>query len=566
MSRIFFPEGSRLGPFVTGTTLSCDETCCVCLAEDADGKKFTLTVFNSDIDPGTEKDMALWSSPQYHNFVAEIRVFHAPVPMIAVPFVAGLSIPEFLSTGRRFSEEEALSLLRLAADSSDLLRTRGCRNSLIGGGNMIVSEDGTVKLVPDTTASDSADPAEALRRLAEDILQNITDPGEETLRLRRELADLPPEASCARIAAVLTAPAKESGADAPPAGGKRPRIGLFAGTAALIAGAAAAGALVFTAPWRKSAEDLSEKTVRFFAGHRISGPQVYASAAAQEGPAVPPGESAAEPPPLRPAPAAPRAAARKPRSSVRKRSGSPRTARSSRPAAVSSPVAEAARRGNLMDLRAAISAKAPVDQPDASGRTALEYASSARWKSMIKILVDAGAKITPAALAAAGDAPTRAWLLALKNPRPAPPSAPKKLPQKIAVPNTSGWKTPERKMWHITLESAILRARPQKKAILVFFTSPDRNADKNMEKTVFFSLEFRRLAKDMELVYVNLSDGMKLPKVQQEYNRKLHEKLGRHLTPPSSVILGSDGKKVRGTIVGHRSKNAFLSELKTILR
>ena len=563
MSSIFFPEGSRLGPFVTGTLLSRDDACCVCLAEDADGKKFTLTVFNSDIDPGTERDMALWSSPKYHNFVSGIRVFRGPVPMIAVPFVAGLSIPEFLSTGRRFSEDEALSLLRLAADSSTLLTSGGCRNNLIGGGNMIVSEDGTVKLVPDMTSSAlSADPGEALRRLANDILRNVADPGRETLRLRKEIEALPSDVSRAAIVGTITAaPGPES---VPSAGKKRSRTGLLAGTAALVAGAAAAGALVLTAPWEKPGGEPSEKTVHFFAGHHTSGPQVYASPAAPEEPAAAPGASAAEASPV--PPSKPARTARKPRSAVRKPSGKRKAARPPRPAAVSSPVAEAARRGNLLDLRAAIAAKAPVDQPDAGGRTALEYAASARWKNMIKILVDAGAKITPAALAAAGDAPTRAWLQELKNPRPAPPPPPKKAAPRIAVPNTSGWKAPDKKAWHITLESALLKARPQKKAILVFFTSPDRNPDKNMEKTVFSSPDFKRFAKDLELVYVNVSDKLRLPKVQQEYNAKLHEKLGRHLTPPSAVVLGSDGKKARGTIIGHRSKNAFLSELKTILR
>ena len=120
-------------------------------------------------------------------------------------------------------------------------------------------------------------------------------------------------------------------------------------------------------------------------------------------------------------------------------------------------------------------------------------------------------------------------------------------------------------MWHITLESALLKARPQRKAILVFLAAPDRSTEKNLEKTVFFSSDFKRFAKDMELVYVNLSEKIKLPRAQQEYNAKLHEKLGRHLRPPSAVFLGPDGKP-RGSISDIRSKNEFLGALKRFLR
>ena len=570
MSSISFPAGSRIGDFVIGELVFRDDACCVYLGKDAGGKEYTLTVPASPPGPELESDMAAWSSPKHHEFVPGIRVIRSPLPMIAVPYITGLTLSEFLMTGRRFSEEDALDLLRLAAEGASVLLRAGCRNRLIGKNNLVISAEGAIKLLPNFDASSlTTSPERALRELMEDILHAAADPGERTAALLAEIEALPDDARMSTLILTVLAPQEEKKRQP----GKAKKI-IPAGLALLAAAAAAALLLPVFPKQEKIRSAGAENTVRLTSSHRTSGPQIHELAVPEESAPVPPPPI---PVPTETAGPPPRAAARG-RVPAVSRKDSPRTAPKGVPAPVRvgkrsdfSPAADAARRGNLLLLRTAISSKYDVNQPDRHGRTALEYASAAAWKQMIDILVNAGAKITPRAVSAAPDIKTRNYLLALKNPRPVSVPAQAKAkpvppPERFAFPDASGWKTPPRKMWGFVLEPALVRARAQNRPILVFFTGDTRSdAMKDMNRNVLFSQEFRRLARTMELVWINVSEKERLPRAQLAYNKRVRDKLFKNSPLPSAVVLGPDGKP-RGHISGIRTKVDFLSALKKSLR
>ena len=569
MGSISFPAGSRIGGFVVGELVFRDDACCVYLGKDAGEKEYTLIVPASPPGPELESDMAVWSSPKHHEFVSGIRVLRSPLPLIAVPYVAGLTLPEFLLTGRRFSGEDAVKMAQLAAEGASVLAKAGCRNRVIGTNNLVISAEGAVKLLPGFDSfSLSAAPEQALRGLIEEILRAAAEPKEPAAALLAKIEALPRDVRLSPLILTVLEPQK----DGKPRRGKMKKS-LRAGGLVLLAAAAAAALVLFFLPRQEKIRTAADNTVNLTSDHHTSGPQIYELAAPEESPPV-------SPPPEQ-IPAAPPAAARRspaavslkrPKAAAKRRGASP--ARGAKRSGFS-PAADAARRGNLLDLRTAISSKYDLELPDRYGKTALEYASAAAWKQMIDILVNAGAKITPQAVSAARDIRTRNYLLALKNPRPAKAPAkdpaqarakPAPPPANAAPPDTTGWKAPQRKMWGFVLEPALRQARAQNKPVLVFFPGDARSdAMKDMARNVLFAQEFRRMAKTMELVWLSVSDKDHLPQPQLAYNRKLRDKLFKNCPLPSAVVLDPDGK-VRGHIPGIRTKADFISSLKRLLR
>ncbi|MBQ9501947.1 MAG: hypothetical protein IJU70_07315 [Lentisphaeria bacterium] len=569
MSSISFPAGSRIGDFVIGELVFRDDACGVYLAKDAEGKEYTLTVPVTPPGPELESDMAVWSSPKRHEFVAGIRVVRSPLPLVAVPYTAGLTLSEFLLTGRRFSEPDALELVHLAAEGASVLARAGCRNRLIGKNNLFISAEGAIKLLPSFDASSQkADRGQALRDLMEEILHAAAEPKGRAAALLAEIEALPRDVSISTLILTVLSPRKDP--EPRPGGTKKlVRTGGFA----LLAAAAAAALFLFVLSRQKEARDAeTDNTVRLTSNHHTSGPQIHELAAPEESsPGSPPPvpEQSAVPPrtAAKKVPAGPRG---KPPKAVKRSVPAPRAA-AKRPGP--SPAADAARRGNLLLLRTAISSKYDLERPDRYGRTALEYASAAAWKQMIDILVNAGAKVTPQAIAAAPDIKTRNYLLALKNPHRAQAPAKNKAkpkpvppPERSVIPDTAGWKEPPRKMWGVALEPALRKARAQDRPVLVFFTKDTRSdAMKDMARNVLFSPEFRRLARSMELVWINVSEKERLPQAQLAYNKRVRDRLFKNCPLPSALVLGPDGK-LRGHISGVRTKIDFISGLRRLLR
>ena len=234
-----------------------------------------------------------------------------------------------------------------------------------------------------------------------------------------------------------------------------------------------------------------------------------------------------------------------------------------------SPVAEAAKRGSMLDLKTHIANKADVNAPDADGKTAMFYAAAANWKAMILLLHNSGAKITQQDINAASHESIRRYMQSLlAPPRPVPRAvnaSPRPAVRRMVIPRINDWKKGEKK-WNITLEHAILKARPFKKKIFVLFTGADWCGPcKMLASQVLSSSDFRRLSRQMELVYINFPRKEKMPQAQKNYNEKLRRELGAGGGVPTVIILDHNGKQI-GRIGGYRSKERYIPELKNLLR
>jgi thioredoxin-related protein len=223
----------------------------------------------------------------------------------------------------------------------------------------------------------------------------------------------------------------------------------------------------------------------------------------------------------------------------------------------------------MLELKKLIANKADVNAPDADGRTAMFYAASTNWKAMIQLLHNAGAKITQQDINAASQAPIRRYMRSLLAPPRSVPravnAAPRPAVRRMVIPRTNGWKKGEKK-WNITLEHAIIKARPYKKKIFVLFTGADWcNPCKMLEKQVLSSSDFRRLSRQMELVYINFPRNEKMPQTQRNYNEKLRRELSAGGGVPTVIILDHNGKQI-GRIGGYRPKDRYIPELKNLLR
>ena len=82
---------------------------------------------------------------------------------------------------------------------------------------------------------------------------------------------------------------------------------------------------------------------------------------------------------------------------------------------------------------------------------------------------------------------------------------------------------------------------------------------------VLSSSDFRRLSRQMELVYINFPRKEKMPPSQRNYNEKLRRELGAGGGVPTVLILDHNGKQI-GRIGGYRPKDRYIPELKNLLR
>lgn len=122
--------------------------------------------------------------------------------------------------------------------------------------------------------------------------------------------------------------------------------------------------------------------------------------------------------------------------------------------------------------------------------------------------------------------------------------------------------------WTTNYEKAIVKAKAEKKPILLLFTGSDWCPPcKRLHKAIFDSKEFEEYSKD-NLILIKADfpkrKGNKLPIEQQKYNNNLTQKFGIRGFP-TTLILDTNGK-VQDKKVGYSgvSPKEYIKDIKKI--
>ena len=555
MSSAYFPPGTDIGGFVIEIFLKQNYLGHSYLASDRNGEKYTLTVLNSPADFALQNDLAAWAETLNPVIYSDIRFYSEPVQMIVSPCCKGLTLEEEGLAGTVLSPEEAANILReTAAARTDLVRS-GASDCFISPESILITPSGRLVIQRDHLH-----------------YGNFANTYKQLVNACFALVTLPPDVSVEELKQQFLAnPEKELTVRKASSAGLfllRHKKKIAAFSAFFIFSAALISAAVILANRQKS--EKTENTIQTLtATHHSRGPVVHEAPRQKQktSPAPIPAPAGTHHIPQTP----PRPKVRKtvPVKAAAKKVVKPVVRPATKPVAPVAPVANAAKRGSLLDLKILLAGKADVNAPDADGKTAMFYAASANWKAMIQLLHNAGAKITPGDINAASREAIRRYMRSLlAPPRPVPRavnSAPRPATRSMLPPRINGWKRGE-KNWNITLEHAIFKARPARKKILVLFTGADWCGPCQMlEKNVLSSGDFRRLTKQMELVCINFPKKEKMPQAQKLYNEKLRRDLGAGGGVPTVLILDHNGKQI-GRIGGYRPKDRYISELQKLLR
>ena len=551
MSSAYFPPGTDIGGFVIGIFLTQNYLGHSYLAVDRNGEKYNITVLNSPADFALQNDLAAWADTQNPAILSDVRFYSEPVQMIVSPWCKALTLEEEALAGNRLSLSEAVHILR---------QITAARTDLISNGavdNFISPE--SVLLTPD-------------RRLViqRDHLHygNFDNTYKQLVNACFALIDPPPGTSAEELKQqFLAAPDKElviKKASPSIAQALLRHKNKIAAICAVFAVLITSFALLAN---REKTEKTENSVQTLTATHHSNGPVVHVAKQPENAPEKPL-PALSKPVVKKKTPPRKKTPKRVPEKKVVRKVVKPTSA----PPAVKkplSPVADAAKRGSMLDLKTHIANKADVNVPDADGKTAMFYAASVNWKAMILLLHNSGAKITQQDIDAASQESTRRYMKSLLAPPRSVPRAvnasPRPAVRRMVIPRTNGWKKGDKK-WNITLEHAILKARPFKKKIFVLFTGADWCGPcKMLASQVLSSSDFRRLSRQMELVYINFPHKEKMPQAQKNYNEKLRRELGAGGGVPTVLILDHNGKQI-GRIGGYRPKERYIPELKNLLR
>ena len=547
----YFPPGTDIGGFVIEVFLKQNYLGHSYLAVDRNGEKYNITVLNSPADFALQNDLAAWTDTQNPAILSDIRFYSDPIQMIVSPWCKALTLEEEALAGNKLSPSEAVHILRqITAARTDLISS-GAVDNFISSESILLTPDRQLVIQRDHLHYGNFD--NTYKQLVNACFALVEPPpGTSVEELKQQFIANPEKDFVIRKASPSIAQA------------------LFKHKNKIAAHCALFAVLLtsFALLANREKDEKTENSVQTLtATHHSTGPVIHVAKQVQKTPEKP------IPAPRKTAPAKKKTLPRRktPAKTVKKVVRKVVKPTPAPPAVkkIVSPVADAAKRGNMLDLKTLIANKVDVNAPDADGRTAMFYAASTNWKAMIQLLYNAGAKITQQDINAASQAPIRRYMRSLLAPPRSVPravnAAPRPAVRRMVIPRTNGWKKGEKK-WNITLEHAILKARPFKKKIFVLFTGADWCGPcKMLASQVLSSSDFRRLSRQMELVYINFPHKGKMPQAQKNYNEKLRRELGAGGGVPTVLILDHNGKQI-GRIGGYRPKERYIPELKNLLR
>ena len=547
----YFPPGTDIGGFVIEIFLKQNYLGHSYLAVDRKGEKYLISVLNSPADFALQNDLDAWTSTQNPAIFSDIRFYTEPIQMIVSPWCKGLTLEEEALAGNTLTPAEAVCILREITSARADLISNGASDNFISPESILLTPDRKLVIQRDHLHYGNFD--NTYKQLVNACFALVSPPpGVSVEALKQQfIADPEKELVIRKVSPSFTQTLLKH---------KNKIAAVCAVFAVLLTSAA------LLSKYRKT--EKAESSVQTLAAtHHSQGPVVHAAKQQKKAPAKP------VPSLKKTLPAKKQTPRRKTPGEVPVRKAVKKVVKPRRTTPpvkkIHSPVADAAKRGNMLDLKSHIARKADVNAPDADGRTAMFYAASTNWKAMIQLLHNAGAKITQQDINAASQAPIRRYMRSLLSPprsvSRAVNAAPRPAVRRMVIPRTNGWKKGE-KRWNITLEHAILKARPFRKKIFVLFTGADWCGPcKMLASQVLSSSDFRRLSRQMELVYINFPHKGKMPQAQKNYNEKLRRELGAGGGVPTVLILDHNGKQI-GRIGGYRPKDRYIPELKNLLR
>ena len=364
----YFPPGTDIGGFVIEVFLKQNYLGHSYLAVDRNGEKYNITVLNSPADFALQNDLAAWTDTQNPAILSDIRFYSDPVQMIVSPWCKALTLEEEALAGNKISPSEAVYILRqITAARTDLISS-GAVDNFISSESILLTPDRQLVIQRDHLHYGNFD--NTYKQLVNACFALVEPPpGTSVEELKQQFLANPEKDFVIRKASPSIAQALFK------------HKNKIAAICALFAVLLTSFALLAN---REKDEKTENSVQTLTATHHSKGPVVHVVKQVQKTPGKP------IPAPRKTAPAKKKTLPRRktPAKTVRKVVRNVVKPTPAPPAVkkIVSPVADAAKRGNMLDLKTLIANKVDVNAPDADGRTAMFYAASTNWKAMIQLL------------------------------------------------------------------------------------------------------------------------------------------------------------------------------------
>ena len=131
-------------------------------------------------------------------------------------------------------------------------------------------------------------------------------------------------------------------------------------------------------------------------------------------------------------------------------------------------------------------------------------------------------------------------------------------------PEAANWRRGPNRSWEVNLNTAVLKAKAEKKKLYVLASGSDWCPPcKKLKSAVLGNSKFRKLANSsFILVFIDFPRGYKLPVTQQQHNMMVAKKLNFGKGVPSALIVDPVSLKVVGKISGYKPAKDYIQALK----
>ena len=130
-------------------------------------------------------------------------------------------------------------------------------------------------------------------------------------------------------------------------------------------------------------------------------------------------------------------------------------------------------------------------------------------------------------------------------------------------PEAANWRRGPSRTWEVNLNTAVLKAKAEKKKLYVLASGSDWCPPcKKLKSTVLGNSRFKKIADEsFILVFIDFPRGYKLPATQQQHNMIVAKKLNFGKGVPSALIVDPASLKVIGKISGYKPAKEYIKAL-----